>query len=148
MRFRRNRHEQKIFLIVSIIAFLSFIIFLFLTIYNDNSFLKLTILSILASVVLMVCSLSHLKDYILFENEYVNFLNNNRIMSKFHYNEIVKIYIPDQEAKKKKFSMSPVMFVLRNTNKYISSYSEDLEKYIISNLNNYEYYSKYKMINK
>lgn len=148
MRFRRNKHEQKVFLTVSIIAFLFFIIFLFITIYKDKSLLELIVSSILASVVLMVCSLSLLKDYILFENEYVNFLHNNKVVTKFHFYEIVKIYIPDQEAKKRKFSMSPVMFVLRNTSKYISSYSEEMEKYITSNFDNYEYYSNYKMINK
>ena len=69
--------------------------------------------------------------FIEFKDEKVIIYNMNKKTASFPYYAINTIYIPNEKARKNKFMMNAITFDNKDGNKYVSSYSKELEKYIL-----------------
>lgn len=140
MRFRRNVEMERLFKWIGIFSAIAFVVLfiVFLLTFNSTIFRFVSTsfpLPIISYFVVMLLK----KQFIEFDSNKIRFIANERSIVEFNVDEVLMIVVPSNEVKGAKD-----IIIRRSGITNITSYNEELKKYLENNFNSIiKYYDKY-----
>ena len=140
MRFRRNVEMERLFKWIGIFSAIAFVVLfiVFLLTFNSTIFRFVSTLFPLPIISYFVVMLMK-KQFIEFDSNKIRFIANERSIVEFNVDEVLMIVVPSNEVKGAKD-----IIIRRSGVTNITSYNEELKKYLENNFNSIiKYYDKY-----
>ncbi|MBR2023901.1 MAG: hypothetical protein IJ996_05250 [Clostridia bacterium] len=153
MKFRRNIGEEKLFKYVAIGCLIACVIFLIIYYFTqDKDYIELWIYSIISTLLFFLISVSSRNDFVEFQKDKIIIINHKAPSFTINIANIETIFIPSAIALKHKTQGNNIILKRKhyldfpNNFKLVISYTKEIEKYIVENLDvNIEYYDKYSL---